>query len=225
VKRLIRRLVLTEAFARSSHIRGGHNEEVDPANVFLHRMSVRRLEGEAIRDALLAVSGRLNPVVGGPPVPVHLTEFLVGRGRPEGSGPLDGDGRRSIYTAMRRNFIPTLMQTFDMPTPFSTVGKRNVTNVPAQSLALMNDPLFHEQSAVWAKRLLRETLGADAVARIRWLYETAYGRLPGEAEIQACLDSLGELRRLHDSADKENVEVWGDLCHALLNANDFIYLK
>jgi hypothetical protein len=225
VKRLIRRLVLTEAFARSSHIRGGHNEEVDPANVFLHRMPVRRLEGEAIRDALLAVSGRLNPVVGGPPVPVHLTEFLVGRGRPEGSGPLDGDGRRSIYTAMRRNFIPTLMQTFDMPTPFSTVGKRNVTNVPAQSLALMNDPLFHEQSAVWAKRLLRETLGADAVARIRWLYETAYGRLPGEAEIQACLDSLGELRRLHDSADKENVEVWGDLCHALLNANDFIYLK
>ncbi|MBL9169733.1 MAG: DUF1553 domain-containing protein [Verrucomicrobiales bacterium] len=225
VKRLIRRLVLTEAFARSSHIRGGRNEEIDPANVFLHRMPVRRLEGEAIRDALLAVSGRLNPIVGGPPVPVHLTEFLVGRGRPEGSGPLDGDGRRSVYTAMRRNFIPTLMQTFDMPTPFSTVGKRNVTNVPAQSLALMNDPLFHEQSAVWARRLLRETQGADAVGRIRWLYETAYARLPGEAEIQACLDSLGELRRLHGAADQESVEVWGDLCHALLNANDFIYLK
>ena len=225
VKRMIRRLVLTEAFARSSRSAGGRNEEIDPANAYWHRMPVRRLEGEAIRDALLAVSGRLNPTVGGPPVPVHLTEFLVGRGRPEGSGPLDGDGRRSVYTAMRRNFIPTLMQTFDLPTPFSTVGKRNVTNVPAQSLALMNDPLFHEQSRVWATRLLRETAGANEVARIQWLYESAYARSPDRAEVQACSESLSELRQLQHSNDPDSVEVWGDLCHALVNANDFIYLK
>ncbi len=224
VKRLIKRLVLTQAFSMSSRAADARTEEADPANALLHRMTVRRLEGEAIRDALLSVSGRLNPKVGGPPVTVHLTEFLVGRGRPDQSGPLDGEGRRSIYTAMRRNFLPTLMQTFDMPTPFSTVGRRNVTNVPAQSLALMNDALFHQQARVWAERVLREQPKADAASRVRSLFESAYGRLPTESETSACVESLGEFRALHPGGDQE-VEAWTDLCHALLNANEFIYVK
>lgn len=225
MKRLIRRLVLTDAFGRSSRPSDARAEELDPGNTLLHRMSVRRLEGEVIRDALLTVSGRLDPTVGGPPVPVHLTEFLVGRGRPEHSGPLDGGGRRSVYIALRRNFIPTFMQTFDLPTPFSTVGRRNVTNVPAQSLALMNDPLFHQQSRVWAERLLREFPRAQAPVRVQWLYESGYGRLPTPAELAACLDSLVELRGLRSTASDDDPEVWTDLCHALLNASEFIYLK
>ena len=223
LKRLIKRLVLTQTFAMNSRSADARSEELDPSNALLHRMPVRRLEGEVIRDALLAVSGRLNPEVCGPPMMVHLTEFLVGRGRPDKGGPLDGDGRRSIYTAMRRNFLPTLMQTFDTPTPFSTVGKRNVTNVPAQSLALMNDPLFHQQARVWAERLLREQPNADDARRVQWLFESAYGRLPTEKETSACQESLGELRQLHDG--KPVLEAWADLCHALLNANDFIYVK
>jgi hypothetical protein len=126
---------------------------------------------------------------------------------------------------MRRNFLPTLMQTFDAPTPFSTVGKRNVTNVPAQSLALMNDPLFHQQARVWAERLLRETPAADGSTRVRWLFESAYGRPPTEKEIAACLESLGELRQLQHSTGEPGVEAWAALGHALLNANEFIYLK
>ncbi len=224
LKRLIKRLVLTQTFAMSSRAAETRTEELDPSNALLHRMLVRRLEGEAIRDALLEVSGRLNPMVGGPPITVHLTEFLVGRGRPEQGGPLDGDGRRSIYTAMRRNFLPTLMQTFDLPTPFSTVGKRNVTNVPGQSLALMNDALFHQQARVWAERLLREQPKAEVAARARWLFESAYGRLPTESEVNACVESLGEFRALH-SGDAKEVEAWSDLCHALLNASEFIYVK
>jgi hypothetical protein len=156
---------------------------------------------------------------------VHLTEFIVGRGRPDKSGPLDGDGRRSIYTGMRRNFLPTLMQTFDAPTPFSTVGKRNVTNVPAQSLALMNDPLFHQQARVWAERLFREMPDADGAKRVSWLFESAYGRLPTAKETKACLESLGELSQLQKSTDSQNIDSWAELCHALLNANDFIYVK
>lgn len=225
VKRLIKRLVLTQTFAMNSRAKDARIEELDASNALLHRMAVRRLEGEAIRDALLKVSGRFNPQVGGPPITVHLTEFLVGRGRPDQSGPLDGDGRRSIYTAMRRNFLPTLMQTFDMPTPFSTVGKRNVTNVPGQSLALMNDAIFHQQSRVWAERLLREQPKADAAARVSWLFESAYGRLPSESEVNACVESLGELRQLRAAGGEQEVETWTDLCHALLNANDFIYVK
>lgn len=223
VKRLIRRLALTQTFAMSHRAADPRADELDPNNALWHRIPIRRLEAEIIRDALLTVSGRLNPTVGGPPVPVHLTEFVVGRGRPDKSGPLDGDGRRSIYTTVRRNFLPTLMLTFDSPTPFSTVGRRNVTNVPAQSLALMNDPLFHEQARIWAARLLAEQPGAGSAARIAWLFETAYGRLPTPDETAACLESLAELRQFHP-AGESSVEMWADLCHALLNANDFIYV-
>ena len=221
LKRLLRRLVLTDAFARSS--RGGdpRTEEVDPTNRLLHRMPVRRLEGEAIRDALLTVSGRLDPAQFGPPVPVHLTEFIVGRGRPGTSGPLDGAGRRSLYTAVRRNFLPTMMVAFDYPTPFSTVGKRNVTNVPGQSLVMMNDPFVREQAGLWATRLLRELPGATDVARVNWLFETAFAR-PATAEEQAfARDSLAELRALHGG----ELVVWTEFGHALLNANEFIYLR
>jgi hypothetical protein len=223
IKRLIRRLALTQTYAQSHRVADSRALEVDPANQLWHCVPVRRLEAEAIRDALLTVSGRLNPSVGGPPIPVHLTEFVVGRGRPDRSGPLDGEGRRSLYTAVKRNFLPTTLLTFDSPPPFTTVGRRNVTNVPAQSLALMNDPLFQEQARVWAVRLLRERPSADLPARIAWLFESAYGRLPTAGERMACEESLAELRLLH-GASGDAVEVWADLCHALLNANEFIYV-
>lgn len=224
LKRLLKRLVLSQTFAMSSHTADATAAERDPSNVLLHRMPVRRLEGEVIRDALLSVSGRLSSSVGGPPEPVHLTEFLVGRGRPEKSGPLDGSGRRSVYLAVRRNFLPTFMQTFDAPTPFSTVGRRNVTNVPGQSLALMNDPLFHQQAAVWAERLLREIPAGDDRTKIQWLFESAYGRMPTEEELTSSLAALNELRQLQ-AGGGEAVQIWTELCHALLNANEFIYVQ
>ena len=223
-KKLIKRLVLSSTFAMSSKAADERAEEIDGGNVLLHRMPVRRLEGEAIRDSLLAVSGRLDPTVGGPPVLVHLTDFIIGRGRPEKSGPLDGDGRRSIYTTIRRNFLPTFMLTFDMPNPFTTMGRRNVTNVPGQSLALMNDPLVYDQARIWAGLLLTEMKDATPEARIRWLFESAYARTPSAAELDSCRDTLAEFKKLETSGDATR-ESWTDLCHSLLCANDFIYLK
>jgi hypothetical protein len=196
---------------------------VDPTNRLLHRMPVRRLEGEAIRDALLTVSGRLDPTQFGPPVPVHLTEFIVGRGRPGTSGPLDGAGRRSLYTAVRRNFLPTMMVAFDYPTPFSTVGKRNVTNVPGQSLVMMNDPFVREQAGLWAARLLRELPDGTDAARVNWLFETAFTRSATTEEQSFARESLAELRTLHAGAPDH--AAWAEFGHALLNANEFIYLR
>ena len=223
LKRLIKRLVLTQTYAMSHRPANPRANEIDPVNALWHCVPIRRLEAEAIRDSLLAISGRLDPALGGTPIPVHLTEFVVGRGRPDQSGPLDGAGRRSLYTAVRRNFLPTTLVTFDSPTPFSTVGRRNVTNVPAQSLALMNDPLFHQQARVWAQRLMRELPGADTAARIAWLFETAYGRPPSARERATCESALSELKESH-GVGVETVDVWTDLCHALINANDFIYV-
>ena len=221
VKSMIRRIVLTDAFGRSSRAAESPALERDPSNLLLHRYPVRRLEAEAIRDALLTVSGRLDRKQQGPPVPVHLTEFIIGRGRPGTSGPLDGAGRRSIYTSVRRNFLPTMLLAFDMPTPFSTVGRRNTTNVPAQSLVFMNDPFVREQAALLSARMQRECPPASPESRIAWLFETAFCRPPQRAEVSASLASLEELKLLHTNEST----VWSEFCHALLSANDFIYLR
>ena len=220
VKRLIRELVLTQAYQMSSAPTDARAEQLDPENELLHRMNLRRLEGEAIRDAVLAVSGRLDAKVGGPSVMVHVTHFMDGRGRP-GSGPLDGAGRRSIYTSVRRNFLPPMMLAFDMPIPFTTMGRRNVSNVPAQALILMNDPFIVDQTRVWAKRLATVT---DPAARVRQMYLAAFSRPPAEHELKDALAFVTAQSQAVGAAPTDE-RAWADLAHVLFNVKEFIYLN
>jgi len=151
---------------------------------------------------------------------VHVTHFMDGRGKP-GSGPLDGAGRRSIYTSVRRNFLPPMMLAFDMPIPFTTMGRRNVSNVPAQALILMNDPFVVEQSRVWAKRLATV---AEPAERVRQMYLAAFSRPPAEHELKDALAFVGtQSQRLGASPTDERV--WADLGHVLFNVKEFIYLN
>ena len=220
VKRLIRELVLTRAYQMSSSPADARAEQLDPENTLLHRMNLRRLEGEAIRDAILAVSGRLDPKVGGPSVMVHLTPFMDGRGKPS-SGPLDGAGRRSLYTSVRRNFLPPMMLAFDMPIPFTTMGRRNVSNVPAQALILMNDPFIVDQTRVWAKRLASVTEPAE---RVRQMYLAAFARPPVEAELKDALAFVTAQSQALGTVPTDE-RVWADLGHVLFNVKEFIYLN
>ena len=222
LKSLIREIVLSRAYQMSSQPGDDDAEQADPDNVLLHRMNVRRLEGEAIRDAMLAVSGRLDPKVGGPSVPVHLTEFMDGRGRPKSDGPLDGDGRRSIYIVARRNFLSPMMQAFDLPIPFTTIGRRNVSNVPAQALILMNDPFVVDQAAVWARRTAPTT---DRAQRIRQMYLTAFSRPPTPEEITDATAFLDGQRARYAAKDPADGRVWADFAHVLFNVKEFIYLN
>jgi len=222
LKSFIERIVLTKTFGMSSTAADPVYAEKDPNNRWLHRMPLRRLEAEAIRDSALVISGQLDRTVGGKPIPVHLTEFVVGRGSPKKSGPLDGAGRRSIYTALRRNFIPTLMLTFDFPGPFTTMGKRDVTNVAGQSLALMNDRFLYEQSSLWSKRIIEEQ--DSAPERIRRMYAEAFARPPTDGELASCLEALTAFTELY-GGDPNSHEAWRDLCHSFYSMTDFIYLK
>ncbi len=120
----MQRLMVTSSTYRMASVPNEVAERLDPSNTYLHRMNVRRLEAEAIRDALLSASGRLVSTLYGPSVPVYLSRFMEGRGRPGRSGPLDGDGRRSIYLNVRRNFLNPMFLAFDAPVPFSTMGRR-----------------------------------------------------------------------------------------------------
>jgi hypothetical protein len=217
IKRLVRELVLSSTYRMASR----PAQAADPRNLLWHRMPLRRLEAEAIRDSLLAVSGRLDETLGGPSVPVFLTPFMSGRGRPEQSGPLDGNGRRSIYLAVRRNFLNPLLLAFDAPAPMSTVGRRNVSNVPAQALALLNNAFVVEQARLWAERALAQALPEpEQVAR---LYETAFARPPEPDELAAALDFLHAQAAAYGEVQPRRA--WADLCHVLLNAKEFLFVQ
>jgi hypothetical protein len=220
IKKAIRTMVLSRAYAMSSQPEETA-DTADPSKLLLHHARVRRLEGEAIRDALLAVSGRLDRTMYGPSVPVYLTPFQDGRGRPA-SGPLDGNGRRSVYLAVRRNFLSPFLLAFDTPIPFSTVGRRTVSNVPAQALILLNDSFVHQQAELWAKRVVASP--GSARGKIVGMYVSAYGRPPNETETTACLTFL-ERQALASGMKAEDVRVWADLAHTLVNVKEFIFVK
>lgn len=226
IKRMIKYIVLSRTYRMSSHA----NEqaiEADPKNLLWHHRPPRRLQGEAIRDSLLAMSGRLDPTPFGPPVPIHLTSFMEGRGRPKESGPLDGNGRRSIYVAVRRNFLSPFMMAFDTPTPFSSMGRRNVSNVPAQALFLLNDPLVVELSAEWGERALKNVsdVGDEAVGRrVDWMYVSGFGRHPTLDESQATV-AFVRAQASKYSVTTEDPGIWSRLGHVLVNTKEFIFLR
>jgi hypothetical protein len=116
-----------------------------------------------------------------------------------------------------------MMLAFDFPTPFSTVGRRNVTNVPAQSLTMMNDPFVREQAGVWAAKLLNELPAEEQNPRIAALFEAAYCRPPSADELRFSAETLDELRA--QMTGEPESALWAEFCHALFAANDFIYLK
>ena len=225
VKRLIREMVLSSSYQMSSQ-ESALDHQRDPQDLLWHHAFVRRLEGEAIRDSILAVSGRLDLRLGGPSEDVFLTPFMEGRGRPR-SGPLDGDGRRSIYIKVRRNFLSPMMMAFDMPTPFNTMGNRGTSNLPAQALILLNDPMVVQQSHVWASRVLADQT-ISSRERIQKMYLSAFARPPSDEELTddlAFLDSQAEALGIKPADRPTNEQSWSDLCHVLFNVKEFIFIN
>jgi hypothetical protein len=216
-KHLIREIVLSRTYQQAAHPHPDLDPrfvaDTDAENILLHKAPVRRLQAEAIRDAMLAISGRLEPQPYGDSVPVHLTQFMQGRGRP-GSGPLDGDGRRSVYISIRRNFLPPMMLAFDMPSPFSTMGRRTVSNVPAQALTLMNDPFVIQESKRWAASTAAIQPAGN---RIHRMFLQAFSRPPAPLELEAVLDFI--------QSHPDPGTAWNDLAHTLWNNKEFIFLN
>jgi hypothetical protein len=219
IKKMHRLMLLTSAYQMSSEVKP-RAARVDPENRLLHHQPVRRLEGEAIRDAMLAVAGRLDRTLFGPSVLPFVTEHMEGRGRPE-SGPLDGGGRRSIYISARRNFPLPMLVAFDQPTPASTIGRRGTSTVPAQALTLMNDPFVAQQARRWAERLLAGP--GSTRARVERLWQEAFARPPTTAELRDAQRFLAAQARPYQAA-ADDPRLWADLCHVLFNLKEFIFL-
>lgn len=225
VKRLLKRIAMSSAYQMSSQPNPAA-KSIDPDNQLLHRARIRRLQGEAIRDSILQISGRLDLKMFGPPIPIHLTSFMGGRGRPSTSGPLDGAGRRSVYVAVRRNFLSPMMLAFDTPIPFNATGKRNISNVPAQALIMMNDPFVIGQAEQWAKQLIES--GQSTSDRIESIYLSALGR-PATTMEQEQAESFLRIQaselKIAENDIESNVEIWRDLCHVMFNLKEFIYIN
>ena len=179
IKEMIKLLVSTQAFQRSDRAPGGAVVK-DPENKLLSHFSVRRLEAETIRDSILALTGRLDETLYGDSVP-------------------GGDMRRSVYVKVLRNNLDDFLTVFDAPVPMSTRGRRDATNVPAQSLTLLNSPRVKDWAVQWG----RKTQGTDE-ERIGRMFAEAFGREPTRDELAGCLSFVQQSSR---AADVERAEL------------------
>ena len=220
IKQMHRLMVLSSTYRMASRSDEAI-EARDPQNKLLHRMPIQRLEAECIRDAILAVSGSLNAQMFGKSAPPYLTPHMAGRGRPTSSGPLDGDCRRSVYVNVRRNFLTPMFLAFDYPIPFTTIGRRSVSNVPAQALALMNNPFVVQQAELWATKALAD-ITKEPGQRISDLYRAAFGRPPNHNELG---DAMEFLQSQDVPSSRAEFQAWRDLCHVLFNVKEFIFIN
>ncbi len=173
LKELIRSLVLTEAWRRSSEV-SAESLAKDPENQLLSHFAVRRLEAEAVRDELLEVSGRLQEnEMYGPPV--------------MGDAP-----RRSVYVRIKRNDLDPFLTLFDAPVPASSVGKRDVTNVPGQALAFLNGPVVARAAEDLAGRLQADTASDDR-QRVERMFVGALGRPPTGQEFRRSMEFMTDM--------------------------------
>jgi len=246
----LHRLIMTSHTWRQSSLRDAEKERIDPDNLWLSRSSIRRLEAETLRDALLTVSGQINPKLDGPPVPVSQNEagqVIVAPDTTDTAGrqtgkiiPLNGEEfRRSVYIQARRSKPLEMFAAFDAPAMTdANCESRPVTTVSPQSLLLMNNGYMREYAQYFATRLERETPG-DVEGQIGRAFQLCYGRAPSMAEVsgaQSFVKAQTEHYKTHPAKfervvgpeAKENAPPatlgLAALCHALLSSNEFLYV-
>ena len=225
VKKMIRYLAASRAY-RMSSAASEQALAMDPENRLLQHANIRRMEAEEIRDAVLAVSGELKRAMFGPSVTAYYAHETGQAKGDKKKGPLHGEGRRSVYLEIRRNLTNPFLEVFDAPKPSTTRGQRDVTNVPAQSLTLMNSPFVIEQARKWSERLAGD--GAGSRERIEEMFAKALGRAAAPDEVDKARTFVARLAAEHDVPADEvsgNRQVWQDFAQALFNFKEFIYIR
>ena len=224
LKRLIK-LLVTSATWRQDSRPDEASESKDPENRLWHHMPVHRLDAESIRESILAASGRLDRSIGGPPVdPPRASEDPAKRLM---KGPLDGKGRRSLYLKVTLMEPPRFLALFNQPIPKLTTGRRDVTSVPDQALALLNDPFVVSMARYWSERVLRDG-SKSSEARVRLMISEALSRPSEDHEVGRLL-ALVQTSARHRGWEGSNLldcqPVWQDVAHALFNLKEFIHVR
>jgi mono/diheme cytochrome c family protein len=211
MKALHREILLSQTYQLSSRI-DPKNQEADPDNTLLWRTNRRRLEVEAWRDAMLAVSGNLDRTLGGPSQELTSPK----------------NHRRTFYAAVSRHNLDSLLRLFDFPDPNITCDRRVVTAVPLQQLFVLNSEFMVEQARSLARRLTSDPDEPDE-ARVRRAFPLLYGRPAGDDEVRWGVEFLGLAGPLQAtggdrSAGGPALSAWEQYAQVLLGANEFTFL-
>jgi hypothetical protein len=222
----LHRLILSCATYRQSGRLAPKQAGIDPNNELLWRRPPQRLEVEAIRDSILAVSGGLDPTMFGPAVKPYVpAEAMAGRNkddkveRPKADGP--EQWRRTIYLFTKRSIPMPLLEVFDAPDSDVSCARRSESTVAPQALALLNNSFVRRQAEIFAERVRRE-VGSDVDQSaagpelIKRAFQLALGRMPRDSDARAAG------RFLDDADDRDAALV--DLCHSLFTLNEFVYV-
>jgi hypothetical protein len=239
IKHIHRLILLSATYQMSSNPDFGTNPKLlDPSNRLLWRMPLRRLDAEELRDAMLAVSGRLNLAPGGS----ESGEFLYGRGevidknrdffRPNRVRPDDSfysdSRRRSIYLPVVRNAVPDVLALFDGADPNAVTARRNDSTDPSQALFLLNHPLVRNTALHFAERLLQSPASSDG-ERVSLAYRLALARTATAAEQAAVLQFLADYQTRSESTEHgthpARLAAWQSFCQTLLCRNEFLYVE
>ena len=221
LKKLHKRILLSATYQQSSNSRA-EAAKIDPDNKLLWKYSRRRLEGETIRDSMLAASGMLNTKMGGPGVFPPLPDGALPKGYQlwKASAESDENNRRSVYIFVRRNLRYPMFQSFDMPDTHESCARRQTTVTPDQALELMNGKLVHE----WARGFARQVdndRGIGLATKAERALRMAYTRTPQPEEIAKAAEFLAKQEKIAGSAEA----ALEDLCHTLLSSNEFLYIN
>ncbi len=194
IKRLHRLMVMSEAYKMSSlHPDEARFRQKDSLNLTLWKFPRQRLDSDALRDSLLTVSGAMNPKMGGegfvPSVTREALEGLSRKGAEWNPSNLEEQSRRSIYMYLKRALIMPFMTVFDFGDTTQSLEQRDVTTVPLQALALLNNPFMQGQSEAFARRVEREA-GTDPQKQVERAWRLAVGRSPSPAEAKSAVSYL-----------------------------------
>ena len=217
LKRLVRAIVLSRVYQLSS-ANDEKNFAADPDNKLLWHAHQRRLDAESIRDAALAVSGQLDlaPPHGSPISAIGDDDLGKGGKR----APAKNDTRkRSVYLPIIRDMVPDILELFDFAEPSLVIAERDVTNVPAQALFMLNSAFIHEQSTALARSLEAEP---DASRRVTAAYLRTLARLPTPAEQERAAQYVAKLTATPGSKAEA---AWATFTQALLASAEFRFLN
>ena len=227
VKKLVRALVLSRAYQLSAETTAG-NVAVDAANRLLWRHSPRRLDAEEIRDAMLAVSGKLDlsRPKGSAAMDLKVTEL-------SNTSPLakklEEDAKkslhRSIYLPLLRTLTPRALEVFDFAEQGLVSGSRDSTTVATQALYLLNDPFVRQQSQALASRLIQNDV--DEFARIHLAYQLALNRTATKKEAARARSYLNEYEAAarQEGVTEPRTAAWASLSQAILASAEFRYVR
>lgn len=218
-KKLQRMIVLSSTYQQSSSSQvSSLAQERDPGNRWLWKFPMRRLEAEQLRDAILAVSGKLDVTLGGKTVPLRNRQFVFNHTSVDHTK--YDSVRRAIYLPVIRNNLYTAFEQFDFPDPTTPTGHRSVTTVAPQALLLMNSPLVIEASDQLARQLTAKSESESS--RIESAFLRILGRKPDATESAAASKLI---QQVSDGSSSSSVVAWSVLCQSLLAANEFIYIQ